>query len=50
MPYQIDVTLTLQLNEEENAMLFEFGSEGYVTADLTIYKKLNELIEKYSVK
>ena len=50
MPYQIDVTLTLQLNEEENAMLFESGSDGYVTADLTIYKKLNELIEKYSVK
>ena len=51
MPYQIDVSLTLQLNEEEDAMIFQPGYEyGYVTEDLTIYKKLNELIEKYSVK
>jgi hypothetical protein len=51
MPYQLDVALTLQLNEEENAMIFvPRYAEGYITEDLTIYKKINELIEKYSVK
>ena len=49
MPYQLDVALTLQLNEEENAMIVGYA-DGYITEDLTIYKKLNELIEKYSVK
>lgn len=51
MPYQIDVSLTLQLNEEGNALIFGAGYEGeYVTEDLTIYYKLNEFIEKNSVK
>ena len=50
MPYQIDVSLTFQLNEEENAMIFQplFGVE-YETEDLTLYNKLNEIIEKTSV-
>ena len=50
MPYQIDVSLTFQLNEEENAMIFEplFGDK-YETEDLRLYNKLNEIIEKTSV-
>lgn len=51
MPYQLDVALTLQLNEEENGLIFEPEyAEGYVTEDLAIYTKITELIEKYSVK
>ncbi len=50
MPYQIDVALTLQLNEDENALIYQSEQGGYVTEDLTIYKKLNEIIEKNSPK
>ena len=51
MPYQIDVSLTFQLNEEKNAMIFRpiYGDE-YETEDLTLYNKLNEIIEKTSLK
>ena len=51
MPYQLDLALTLQLNEEEKGLIFEPEyAEGYVTEDLSIYTKITELIEKYSVK
>lgn len=45
MPYQINVSLKLQLNEEESGMIFD-TVETYETEDLKIYYKLIELFEK----
>lgn len=49
MPYQIDVFLTLQLNEEANGVIFDTGyGEDYVTEDLKLFNKLNDILEKNS--
>ena len=45
MPYQINVSLKLQLNEEESGMIFD-SVETYETEDLKIYYKLIELFEE----